>query len=64
MDHKALPDTGIPEAREVTRASRTINQRLSYLTNDKLMAMLKADESNEVNSTEMALFNIEGGQCQ
>ena len=58
-DHKAIPDTGIPKARGVTGASRSINQRLSDLTNDNLTAMLKSDQSNEVNSTEMALFNIE-----
>ena len=33
-DHKPIPENGIPKARGVNGASRTMNQRLSDMTND------------------------------
>ena len=58
-DHKAIPESGIPKARGVTGASRTINQRLSDITNDNITAMLKADDTSEVGSTEQLLYHVE-----
>ena len=58
-DHKDLPESGVPKCRGVNGASRTINQRLSDITSDNLMAMLKADETDELQSTEEMLNHVE-----
>ena len=58
-DHKPIPENGIPKVRGVNGASRTMNQRLSDMTNDNLMAMLNADDSAEIQSTEEMLNYIE-----
>ena len=57
-DHKSIPESGVPKARGINGASRTINQRLSDLTNDNVMAILKADGGEEVQSTEELLYCI------
>ena len=47
-DHKPVQESGVPKARGDNEASRTINQRLSDLTNDNIMALLKADGGEEM----------------
>ena len=58
-DHKQIPASGVPKTRGVTGASRSLNQRISDMTNDNLTYMLKSDQSKEIGSTEKLLNVVE-----
>ena len=58
-DHKQIPDSGVPKSRGVTGASRSMNQRISDMTNDNLTYIIASDPTSEVGSTEQLLYSVE-----